>query len=89
VLRFYRNIVVYQGARHTVNHGGQRLIIKGMKKKLKLPKFSSEAEEAKWWDSNHELVEDTLLEAIKKGKTKEGMAMKLTRERLEPRKQLN
>jgi hypothetical protein len=40
-----------------------------------------EAEDAKWWDSHHELVEDTLLEAIKKGKTKEGMAMKLTRER--------
>jgi hypothetical protein len=57
-----------------------------MKKKLALPKFSSEAEEAKWWDSHHELVEETLLEAIKKGKTKQGMAMKLTRERLESRK---
>ena len=56
-----------------------------MKKKLALPKFSSEAEEAKWWDSHHELVEDTLLEAIKKGKTKKGMAMKLTRA-LESRK---
>jgi hypothetical protein len=57
-----------------------------MKKKLALPKFSSEAEEVKWWDSHHELVEDTLLEAIKKGKTKQGMAVKLTRERLESRK---
>jgi hypothetical protein len=71
---------------HTVNHGGQLLTIKGMKKKLALPKVSSEAVEAKWWDSHHELVEDTLLEAIKKGKTKQGMAVKLTRERLESRK---
>ena len=55
--------------------------------KLALPKFSSEAEEAKWWDSHHELVEETLLEAIKKGKAKQGMAVNLTRERLEPRKQ--
>jgi hypothetical protein len=57
-----------------------------MKKKLTLPKFSSEAEEVKWWDSHHELVEDTLLEAIKKGKTKQGMAVKLSRARLESRK---
>jgi hypothetical protein len=57
-----------------------------MKKKLTLPKFSSEAEEAKWWDCHHELVEDTLLEAIKEGKTKQGLAVKLTRERLESRK---
>jgi len=57
-----------------------------MEKKLEMPKFSSEAEEAKWWDSHHELVEDTLLEAMKKRKTKQGMAVKLTRERLESRK---
>jgi hypothetical protein len=57
-----------------------------MKKKLALPKFSSEAQEVKWWDSHHELVENTLLEAIKKGRTKQGMAVKLTRERLESRK---
>jgi hypothetical protein len=48
--------------------------------------MNSRAAEAKWWDSHHELVEDTLIEAIKKGTTKQGMAAKLTRERLEPRK---
>ena len=69
-----------------VNHGGQLLTIKRMKKKLALPKFSSEPEEAKWWDSHHELVEETILDAIKKGKTKQGMAVKLTHERLELRK---
>ena len=28
-----------------------------MKKKLALPKFSSEAEEVEWWDNYHKLVE--------------------------------
>ena len=58
-----------------------------MKKKLALPKFSSEAEEAAWWDNHHKLVEETLLEALKKGKTKQGMAVKLTQAKRESRKQ--
>lgn len=50
-----------------------------MRKKVVLPKFSSEAEEAEWWDSHHTLVEDSLLEAIAKGETEQSMARKLTR----------
>jgi predicted DNA binding CopG/RHH family protein len=48
-----------------------------MKDKVTLPKFSTEAEEAEWWDSHHKLVEDTLLEALEKGETKQGTARKL------------
>lgn len=50
-----------------------------MSKNVILPKFSSETAEAKWWDSHHELVERALVQAIKKGQTKQGMALKLTR----------
>jgi predicted DNA binding CopG/RHH family protein len=49
-----------------------------MKEKVILPKFSTEAEEAEWWDSHHKLVEDTLLEALENGETQQGMARKLT-----------
>jgi hypothetical protein len=58
---------------------------KFVKKKLALPKFSSEAKEAGWWDSNHKLVEGTLIEAIEKRKTQQGTAMKLERVRRDQR----
>jgi hypothetical protein len=48
-----------------------------MKDKVILPRFSTEAEEAVWWDSHHKLVEDTLLEALENGETQQGMARKL------------
>jgi hypothetical protein len=30
-----------------------------------VPKFDSEAEEAKWWDDNRDMVEDELLKAMR------------------------
>jgi hypothetical protein len=35
-----------------------------MKKKLTVPKFTAEAEEAKWWDEQRDVVEENLIEAI-------------------------
>jgi hypothetical protein len=36
-------------------------------KKLIVPKFSTEAEEAVWWDSHMDVVEENLVEAIQGG----------------------
>jgi predicted DNA binding CopG/RHH family protein len=46
-------------------------------KKLIVPNFESEAEEAKWWDDHMDIVEENMVEAIENGTAKV-----LTRERL-------
>ena len=43
-----------------------------MKKKLTVPKFKTEAEEAKWWDEHMDTVEENLIDAMQKGETKRG-----------------
>ena len=41
-------------------------------KKLKVPKFATEAEEAKWWDDHMDVVEANLVEGIKTGVAQRG-----------------
>jgi hypothetical protein len=36
-------------------------------KKLVIPKFASEREEAEWWDAHAEVVQANLLEAMRSG----------------------
>ena len=45
-----------------------------------VPKFKSEAQEAKWWDDNRKTVERNLLHAIADGSAGRGRASKLTRQ---------
>jgi predicted DNA binding CopG/RHH family protein len=42
-------------------------------KKLDVPKFGTEAEEAKWWDDHMDLVGSNLLEAMRNGAIKHGI----------------
>ena len=51
----------------------------------KVPKFSTEAEEAKWWDDHQEMVEENLIRAIKDGTARRGTAQRLVREARESR----
>ncbi len=43
----------------------------------KVPKFDSEAEEARWWDEKRNMVEEELLKAIRDGTVQTGTAQKL------------
>lgn len=43
----------------------------------KVPKFSTEATEAKWWDKNRESVENNLLSAMRDGTIRHGTARSL------------
>jgi hypothetical protein len=42
-------------------------------KKLIIPRFETEAEEAKWWDDHMDVVGSNLLEAMKNGTIKRGI----------------
>ena len=46
----------------------------------KVPKFPTEAEEAKWWDNHKEMVEENLIQAIKAGTVRRSTAQRLVRE---------
>lgn len=46
----------------------------------KVPKFTTEAEEAKWWDDHKEMVEENLIQAIRHGTVRQGTAQRLVRE---------
>lgn len=48
---------------------------------LKVPKFASEAEEAKWWHDNQELVADEFEKAAKEGRLRRGGVKRLLAER--------
>jgi hypothetical protein len=48
---------------------------------LKLPKFASEAEEAKWWYENREIVSEEFQKAAKEGRVKRGGVARLLAER--------
>jgi hypothetical protein len=41
-------------------------------KKLEVPKFATEAEEADWWDQHMDVVGEHLIEAIEKGTAHQG-----------------
>jgi predicted DNA binding CopG/RHH family protein len=49
-------------------------------KKLIVPKFPTEAEEAKWWDDHREVVEENLIEAIQQGTASQGTVQRVLRE---------
>jgi hypothetical protein len=48
---------------------------------LKIPKFATEAEEAKWWYDNRELVSDEFQKAAQEGRLRRGGARRLFAER--------
>ena len=48
----------------------------------KVPKFDSEAEEAKWWDDNQDMAEDELLKAIRDRTVQRGASQMLLHEAL-------
>ena len=52
-------------------------------KKLVVPKFSTEAEEAKWWDRHLDVVGSNLVEAIRTGTAKHGGPSRVIQERRE------
>jgi hypothetical protein len=56
--------------------------------KLVVPKFATEREEAEWWDAHMDIVESNLLEAMKNGTARRGVAMRLMREAREREKSL-
>jgi hypothetical protein len=49
-------------------------------KRLTVPKFGTEAEEAKWWYENREMVEEEFRTAIRGGTVRRGTAQRLTKE---------
>jgi len=50
-------------------------------KKVVVPKFTAEKEEAKWWDDRMDMVEKNLIEAIKTGTAKRGGPKRVIQER--------
>jgi predicted DNA binding CopG/RHH family protein len=49
-------------------------------KKLVVPKFPIEAEEAEWWDNHMEVVEENLVEGMQEGTVGRGTAQRVLRE---------
>ena len=49
-------------------------------KKLVIPQFANETEEAAWWYAHRNIVEANLAEALRAGKTKTGTAKRLAAE---------
>jgi predicted DNA binding CopG/RHH family protein len=47
---------------------------------VKIPKFATEAEEARWWDRNAKMVEKGLVTALRTGTAQRGTAQRLVRE---------
>ena len=48
---------------------------------LKIPKFTTEAEEAKWWYDNRELLSEEFRQAAKEGRVRRGGVARLLAER--------
>jgi predicted DNA binding CopG/RHH family protein len=51
-----------------------------MMKKLIVPKFPTEAEEAAWWDDHMDVVEENLVDAVQEGTASRGTAQRVLRE---------
>ena len=49
-------------------------------KGMKIPKFSSEEQEALWWDEHKATVEENLIAAMRDGTAQRGTAQRLTAE---------
>ena len=54
-------------------------------KKLVVPKFATEAEEAKWWDEHMDAVGENLIAAMKSGTAHRGGPRRVLHERRESR----
>lgn len=54
-------------------------------KKLSVPKFATEAAEAKWWDEHMDAVEQNLIEAVESGAARRGTAQGVLKEARESR----
>jgi hypothetical protein len=54
-------------------------------KKLAVPKFTTEAEEAKWWDEHMDAVGENLIAAMKSGTAHRGGPRRVLQERRESR----
>jgi hypothetical protein len=50
-------------------------------KKLMVPKFDTEAEEARWWDEHMDVVEENLAEAVETGTAQHGGPRRVLEER--------
>ncbi|OFW33908.1 MAG: hypothetical protein A3J28_18595 [Acidobacteria bacterium RIFCSPLOWO2_12_FULL_60_22] len=50
-------------------------------KKVKVPRFATEAAEAKWWDDHMDVVEANLVEGIKTGAAQRGGPRRVIQER--------
>ncbi len=50
------------------------------RERMEVPKFATEAEEARWWDQNAKSVEKELVEALRAGTARRGTAQRLIRE---------
>jgi len=48
--------------------------------RVKVPKFATEPEEAKWWDDDRDMVERNLIQAMRDGTVQRGTAQRLARE---------
>jgi predicted DNA binding CopG/RHH family protein len=48
--------------------------------RVKVPKFRTESEEAKWWDDHKGMVEENLIQAMQDGTVQHGTARRLARE---------
>src|SRR5262245_6912156 len=53
--------------------------------RMKVPKFATEAEEAKWWDERMDVVEEDLIAAMKDGTAQRNTAARLVKEARESR----
>ena len=52
-------------------------------KKVKVPRFATEAEEARWWDNHMDVVEANLVQGIKAGAAQRGGPQRVLQERRE------
>jgi predicted DNA binding CopG/RHH family protein len=50
------------------------------KERMRVPRFTTEAEEARWWDRKAKSVEKDLIEALRTGTAQRGTAQRLVRE---------
>ena len=49
-------------------------------RKIRIPEFDNEAEEARWWDDHKAMVEENLLRAMQDGTAQRGTAQRILKE---------
>jgi hypothetical protein len=45
--------------------------------RIKVPRFATESEEAKWWDDRQSMVEENMIRAMRDGTVQQGTAQRL------------